>query len=266
MAIQRSLPPRLAMLLAGLLPLAGVSQTNALGQQLRIETHVYSGNDAKPVSHTVTLFDSNKVYDFVDQPPQVAIFRPPNSLHAGHFVLLDLKTKQRTEISTEQIEGLMKKVTRWATQQDDPLLKFSAKPSFKKSFDEETGMLSLTSSIWNYNVATVPAEDATTLARYREFTDWYTRLNSMMHGAPPPGARLQLNAALQKHGVVPVEIHREVDSTTLRATHLFSWRLSREDRARIEEACAQLANFKKVGNEKFIASRMGKDLVRGQSR
>jgi len=261
---QRSLPLVALMVLASLaLSLAPV---DAIGQQLRIETHVYSGHDAEPVSHTVTLFDSNTVYDFVDQPPQVAIFRPPNSSRPGQFVLLDLKTKQRTEISTKKIEGLMKKVTGWAAEQDDPLLKFSAKPKFEQSFDKETGMLSLTSPVWNYNVATVPAEDAKTLARYREFTDWYTRLNSMMHGTPPPGARLALNAAMVKHGVVPVEIHREVDSTTLRATHLFSWRLSRKDRARVEEARNQLGSFKKVANEQFIASRSGKKLVRGQSR
>ncbi len=65
---------------------------------------------------------------------------------------------------------------------------------------------------------------------------------------PPPGARLKLNAALAAHGVVPVEIRRKVESeaTTLRATHLFTWRLSREDRMRIDEAQSHLANFKKA--------------------
>jgi hypothetical protein len=49
---------------------------------------------------------------------------------------------------------------------------------------------------------------------------------------------------------------------------LFSWRLSREDRARLDEAQAFLANFKKVDNAKFITARAEKDkaLFRGQSR
>jgi len=246
----------------GLLPLV------ADAQELRIETDVYAGEQDEPISHTVTLFESGVVYDFIEQPAQVAVFRPPTSSRPGQFILLDLEAKQRTEVSTDRITGLMKKLKRWAAEQDDPLLKFSAKPEFKETFDVDTGALSLSSDIWNYKVATVPAEDAAALARYREFTDWYTRLNAMMHGAPPPGPRLKLNEALQQHGVVPVEIHRSVDphTTQLRATHLFSWRLSREDRVRLDEVRRYLANFKKVDNEAFLAARAEENVVRGQSR
>jgi len=240
----------------------------ASAEQLRIETHVYSGDNAEPISHAVTLFESNAVYDFVDQPAQVAIFRPPTSSHPGQFILLDVANKTRTELSTKRIAGLIEKLTDWAAEQDEPLLKFSANPEFEKTFDEQTGMLSLSNPLWSYRVATVPAENTVALARYREFADWYTRLNTMISGSPPPGARLKLNEAFEQHGVVPVEIHREIDAptTALRATHLFSWRLSRADRARIESARRQLASFEKIENEKFIASRSEKNLVRGQSR
>ncbi len=238
-----------------------------LASELRIETDVYIGDESEPISHTVTLFDAGTVYDFVEKPAQIAVFRPSTSSRPGQFILLDLQSKQRTEVSTKKIAGLMKKLTRWASEQEDSLLKFSAKPVFETTFDEESGELNLTSETWSYKVATVTAEDRQTLARYREFTDWYTRLNTMMHGSPPPGPRLKLNAALQEHGVVPVEIHRTVASQTeeVRATHLFSWRLSREDRARLEEARRHLANFEKVDNEQFLAVRVGKEVFRGQS-
>ncbi len=236
--------------------------------ELRIETDVYSGDAEESISHTVTLFDSGTVYDFVDKTQQVAVFRLPTSSRPGQFILLDLKSKRRTEVSTEKIEGLMDKLSKWALQQEDPMLKFSAQPEFEEKFEEGTGQLTLDSSQWKYTVATVPAEDAQTLGHYRQFMDWYTRLNVMMHSSPPPGPRLALNAALEKHGVVPVEIRRTVDSnsTTLRATHLFSWRLSREDRAQVEEVRDYLASFEKVGNKDFLASRMGRDVVRGQSK
>ena len=245
----------------------GVVHT-AWGEQLRIETDVYVGDDTEPVSHTVTLFDRATVYDFVDQPAQVAVFRPPSPSRPGEFILLNPVTKERTDISTNRIAALMKKLTRWAAEQEDPLLKFSAEPEFKETFDEQSGTLRLSSESWQYKVATVPAESAEMLARYREFTDWYTRLNTMMHGAPPPGPRLKLNASLQAHGVVPVEIHRTVDSqsTALRATHLFSWRLSRADRQRLDDVHTHLASFKKVENEAFLANRAGEAVVRGQSR
>lgn len=238
-------------------------------QELRIETEVFGEEkEEKPLSHTVTLFDKNTVYDFVDEPEQIAIFRAPKPGSGGQFILLDVGSARRTEVSTDRIAGLMDKLSKWAAEQQDPLLKFSATPKFKESFDRETGMLTLTSDLWDYTVATVPSEDAQTLARYREFTDWYTRLNTMMHSTPPPGPRLELNSSLEKHGVVPVEIRRTLKSndSTLRATHLFTWRLSREDRVRLDEARKYLASFKKVGNEEFIAAKAEHaDVVRGQS-
>ena len=236
--------------------------------ELRIETDVYSGDAEESISHTITLFDSGTVYDFVDESQQVAIFRLPTSTHPGQFILLDLKTKRRTEVTTDKIEALIGKLSKWAKKQEDALLKFSANPDFEETFEAGTGQLTLDNPLWNYTVATVPAEDEQTLGQYRQFMDWYTRLNVMMHSSPPPGPRLALNAALEKHGVMPVEIHRTVDSssTTLRATHLFSWRLSREDRAQVEEVRKHLANFEKVGNRDFLASRMSKDVVRGQSK
>jgi len=250
------------------LPLIFVANDVACSEGLRIETDVYVGDETEPVSHNVTLFDAGTVYDFAEDPEEVAIFRPPTSTHPGRFILLDLQTKQRTEVSTKRIAGLMKKLVRWAAEQDDPLLKFSADPTFEEQFDEETGALSLESKAWQYKVATVPTENAAMLARYREFTDWYTRLNTMMNGNPPPGPRLELNAALQTHSVVPVEIHRKIDSQSaeVRATHLFTWRLSREDRARLDQARRYLTSFEKVNNEKYLASRASEEVVRGQSK
>ena len=244
------------------------SLLTARAQELRIETDVYSGASDESLSHTVTLFDAGTVYDFVDDRQQVAVFRPPTSSRAGQFILLDLQSQRRTEVSTDKIEGLMDKLSKWALEQEDEMLQFSAKPDFEETFEAGSGQLTLDSPRWNYTVATVPAEDSKTLSQYRQFVDWYTRLNVMMHGAPPPGPRLALNAAFERHGVVPVEIRRKVpsQSETLRATHLFSWRLSREDRSQVEKVRKHLASFEKVDNKDFLASRNGKDVVRGQSK
>jgi len=236
------------------------------GQELRIETDVYAGDSDQPLNHTVTLFDAGTVYDFVDESQQISVFRPPTSTRPGQFILLDLTNRRRTEVTTDKIAALMDKLSDWAKKQEDPLLKFSAEPEFDELFEAETGQLTLDNSQWNYTVATVPAEDIEAVSQYRLFVDWYTRLNVMMHGSPPPGPRLALNAALEKHGVVPVEIRRTVDSKPLRATHLFSWRLSREDRAQVEEVRKHLANFEKVDNKVFLADRAGEAIVRGQSK
>lgn len=236
-------------------------------QQLRVETQVFSGEETEPASHNVTLFDGNTVYDFDDDSGQVTVFRGPNASHPGSFILLNLKSQSRTEVSTERIAGLMKKLSRWAGEQEDELLKFSAEPKFEEAFDAESGVLTLANPLWNYTVATIPAEKDETIARYREFTDWYTQLSTMLDNSLPPGARLKLNSALAEHNVVPVEIRRTVksESSALRSTHLFTWRLSREDRERIDQTQSYLASFKKVGNEEFLAKKSDKDVVRGQS-
>ncbi len=258
--------PQSLLKFAVLLSLCFVTSLQA--GELRIETDVFSHDEEESISHTVTLFDAGTVYDFVDDTQQIAVFRLPTSTHPGQFILLDLKVKRRTEVTTDKIKALMDKLTKWAMKQEDAMLKFSAQPEFDETFEAGTGQLTLDNPQWNYTVATVPAEDDQTLSQYRQFMDWYTRLNVMMHSSPPPGPRLALNAALEKHGVVPVEIRRTVDSnsTGLRATHLFSWRLSREDRAQIDEVRKHLASFEKVGNKDFLASRIGKDVVRGQSK
>lgn len=253
--------------LASLAMWAGASQVTA--QEFRIETEIYVGEQTEPVSHTVTLFEKGAVYEFMDNPQQVIVYRQGGEGRTGQFILLDTVRERRTDVEVDRVEKLMHKMTEWASSHKDPLLKFAAKPTFEESFDVESGSLTLAHKEWTYRAATIKATDAASLTRYREFTDRYAELSAMMFNSPPPGPRLALNAALAKHGVVPVEIQRSLggdEKNAVRATHLFSWRLSREDRTRLDDAQAHLANYKKVDNEQFIASRLGKDVVRGQSK
>jgi hypothetical protein len=245
--------------------------TPATSQEFRIETDVYVDEAAEATSHTVTLFEKSAVYEFVDSPRQIIVYRPGAESAAGQFILLDPESQRRTVVEVDRVTKLMEKLTKWASEHKDPLLKFAAHPQFEETFDAEHGSLTLANPEWSYRVATIPAEDEAALARYREFTDRYAELSTMMYNSPPPGPRLALNAALAKHRVVPVEIHRTIggeNKNPVRAAHLFSWRLSREDRNRIDEAQTFLANFKKVDNEQFLAARgeKGKTVIRGQSK
>ena len=104
------------------------------------------GDEPEPISHTVTIFAAGVVYDFVDgdsvdEPSRIAVFRHSTSSRPGQFILLNPAEKRRTEISTERIEKLMAKLTGWAAEQEDKLLKFCADPEFEEAFDEETGRL-----------------------------------------------------------------------------------------------------------------------------
>jgi hypothetical protein len=238
------------------------------GQEFRIETDVYVGEESEPVSHTVTLFEKSAVYEFVSKPEQTIVYRKTAEDRGAQFILLDPETQRRTHIDVERVAALMKKLAQWAGEQKDPMLKFSARPQFEETFDADSGALTMANPEWTYRVATVPAAPAE-LARYRDFTDRYAELTTMLYGSPPPGPRLALNAALANHGVAPVEIRRTIggdEKNEVRAVHFFSWRLSRDDRARLDEAYKQLASFEKVENEAFLAARAKQDAVRGQSR
>lgn len=241
----------------------------AVAQEFRIETDVYVGDDEKSTSHTVTLFEKAAVYEFIDEPEQVIIYRQGTDGAPSRFIVLDAGLQRRTEIDADRVTKLMAKLAKWASEHKDPVLKFAAKPEFKETFDAETGSLKLANPVWTYSAATVAAEDPQALVRYREFTDRYVELTSMIFNTPlPPGPRQELNAALAAHKVVPVEIRRTIggdEKNEVRAVHTFSWRLSREDRTRLDEAQKQLASFVKVDNEAFLAARRKQDAVRGQS-
>ena len=226
----------------------------AAGENFRIETKIFVGDAEEPASQTTTLFQGGVVYDFLAEPEQIAVFRKPGGGKPGRFILLDPQRRVRTELSTDQLAGAMNKLRNWAARQRDPLLKFAANPQFEESFDRTTGQLLLASHEESYTIKTEPADAPDALAEYREFLDWYTRLNALLAAGPPPEPRLQVNAALARYQIVPVtvELVRAGEKEPLRAEHEFNWLLSKKDLARIDDACASLAAYRPVDNEEFL--------------
>jgi hypothetical protein len=244
-------PPIRSVLVSCML-LCVASTTGAEG--FRIETVVYVGDEEQPASEATTLFLDGVVYDFLTKPEQTAVFRKPAAGKPGRFILLNPRERIRTEFTTEQLTGAMQKLRTWAARQDDPFLQFAADPEFKESFEPESGQLVLASHLESYTVETDRVEHAQALAEYREFLDWYARLNTLLSGGPPPEPRLRLNAALARHEVVPlkVELKRGRENELLRAEHKFTWRLSNADVERIDDVRASLAAYKSVPNEEFM--------------
>ena len=240
------------LLSAILVTLTDVASSQA--EDFRIQTKIYVGDAEQPVSETTTLFLDGVVYDFLETPEQIAVFKKPSAGKPGRFILLDPVHRTRTEFTTDQVDGAITKLRSWAARQSDPFLEFAANPTFEESFDSKSGQLVLASHFENYTVATSPAEHQQSLAEYREFLDWYAQLNTLLSAGPPPEPRLRLNAALAKHGVVPtkVELSRAGESEPMRAEHEFTWRLSREDVERIDDVRASLAAYRSVPNEAYL--------------
>ena len=222
-------------------------------ENFRIETRIFVGDDQEPVSEAVTLFHDGIVYDFLVAPRQVAVFRKPATGRVGRFILLDPEQKLRTELESDRMAGALDKIRKWAARQSDPVLKFAAEPAFEESFEAETGKLVLASYEQTYRLETTVPDKPAAMDEYREFLDWYARLNAMRNRLPPQ-PRLEVNAALAKYGVVPVsvELTQAGQRSTLRAEHEFTWRLSREDQARIEEVRQWMTSYTSVSNEEFL--------------
>lgn len=240
------------LLLAGVL----LGGSSVFAADFRIETKVFMADELVPLSQNTTLFHQGVIYDFAESPKRVAIFRHAGPATGGQFLLLDPQRNLRTEIPTSRIDTALNKLQTWASQQRHPLLKFAAQPEFEELYDEETGLLTLTATQMTYSVATTPIEDPAATRDLQNYLDWYAKLNCLLSPSMPPMPRLELNKSLARRKLAPTEVTLVLAGDTenkLRAEHLITWRLSKDDRARIALVADQLIEFQEVSNEVFQA-------------
>lgn len=237
---------------------AGAVSAPARAEDFRVETDVFVGNQKKPVAQSLTLFASGLIYDFpLAGSEEVTVFDPVR----GRFVLLDPPRKVKTTLAGQDILQFTAALKAHA-QEAKGAVAFAAQPQFERSVDEQTGWLTLSSSILTYRAKGQLPKHASIVETYRQFADWYARLNATRPGGLPPFARMELNQALAGRGWVPEEVELTVASTTpvvgknlvLRSRHHFNWLLSSTDRQRIEDAGTQLVTFQAVSFQDYRAA------------
>lgn len=255
--------PRLTPVLLILLFLHG-GATRLDAADFRIETRVFAADEEEPVSESVTLFSGGAAYDFRDADHRVTIFRPGAPDKPGRFVLLDTQGKRRTEIGGHRVAIAMTKLRRWASIQKDPFLRFTGDPKFEESFDSTTGEMRLTSEQLSYRLVTMPVANAEAMRELSAFLDAFAQLHTLLEAGLPPAPRLLVNEALSRYQVAPLEVELYSgpieEEPDLRAEHLITWILSKQDRNRIESAAMQLTEFAEVENAAFgkFADRVAK--------
>lgn len=234
--------------------LLAVATAPAWGVDFRIETKVYRGDEELPITQTTTLFQNGVIYDFVEATGRVAIYRHQQGDTPGRFLLIDPARSVKTEFTVDRLDSAIATLRTWSRTQRDPLLKFAADPEFDQLYDEESGVLTLESDPMTYRLATVPVERSEAWRDLRNYFDGFAKLNCILASSMPPMPRLAVNDALEKRNVVPVEVNLEIDGDEdqqLRAEHLFTWMLSKNDRARITLVGEQVVNFRDVSNKEF---------------
>jgi hypothetical protein len=235
--------------------IAAALQARASGDDFRIESKIYVGNQTEPWSESLTLFRGGQVYDFLSKPNETTVFNRPRGL----VILLDPARKVRTEIRGDRLTAFSDELKLWAAKQTDPLLKFAADPRFEQSLDPN-GELLFNSPFINYRVGTTKANTEAVAQQYLDFSDSYARLNALTNpGSVPPFPRLAINAVLFKQQLIPEKVQMTMPArqrfggkTTLRSEHSVAWRLLESDLSKISEADEQLVTFTPVPLEQYM--------------
>jgi hypothetical protein len=236
--------------------------SNLPAQDFRVDTDVFVGEEKEPIAETQTIFSGGRVYDFLlGNAPEITIFDPGH----GRFTLLDPGRKLQCTIANQELLEYVLELNKAAIAQKVPLFVAAADPQFEVK-SEATGegqaawtKVTLESKLITYTATGKEPAQATTADSFKQFADWYARLNAVRGGGGlPPGARLALNRELAERRLLPDEIVRVTNQPGLRgkklevrSRHLFNWILSVADRQKIEQAGDHLANFQAVSFSEY---------------
>jgi hypothetical protein len=236
--------------LGGLSAAATAEGTATAEEMFRVENKVFIGAAKEPQVRSTTIFYQGVVYDYLEDPAEVTVFDKAR----GRFVLLDPQRRIKTELTTARVEDFSERLRQWAHEQSDPLLNFHADPHFSETVDEATGELVFDSPRVVYRVSAVEAGSEAVASRYREFSDWYGRLNTMLNpGARPPFPRMLVSRSLEQREQIPRAVEltlrpRDILSRPIsaRSEHLLIRRLLESDRNRMAETDRFMAMFEAV--------------------
>ncbi len=179
----------------------------------------------------------------------------------GRFILLDPGRRVRSELTAQEVLGLTENLRQWAGTQTDGFLKFLGSPKFDEQFDERKGELLFESPWLSYRVTAVDAESDAIAQQYREFCDWFARLNTRLNpGYKLALARLVINEALYHRRQVPQEVTLTVQpkrgltlqKAVMRSQHQFVRRLVESDRDRVAQTGQFMAIFQPVEFDEYV--------------
>lgn len=226
----------------------------AKGQEMRIETEVFSGNSNQPIFENITLFSGSSVFDFSQTGPEkVTVYDRAR----GKFILLDVDNETKVVLDEKTVDRYVELLkSRKQLADKEPFL---FDPEFKESYDDASNELTLSSDEMTYRIKGTPAKAEQAFQAYVEFANWYSKLSATDPRQMPPFPRLEANKAISRHQLIPREVERiyrprhNVFGKTIRAKtkHYVIWKLSRKDRQRMDEALDHITSFREVSLAEF---------------
>ena len=233
----------------------------ALGEDFRVDNAVYTGDQKEPTSRSVTIFHQGVVYDSMQAPAETVVF----DTAAKKFVLLNMTNQTRAERTTADVAAFVdrfeQRLRSMIAKNPDPLIEFLADPKFRDQYDEPSGELTLSSPLVTYRLVLLTKESETAVGQYREFSDWYVRLNTLLTpGALPPFGRLAVNAQIADRKAIASQVVLTMSSPksgrrrTIRSTHEVVHRLAQVDLDRVAQIRKSMGDFKPVDFEQYRKS------------
>lgn len=209
-----------------------------------VVTHLFSSTEEEPVGENTTIFREGNVYDLPAFGDQITFFDNENK----QFILLDTARKTWTRVSSEYLIQYGTWLKEKASNSDDPLLRFCVAPQFEVRSEKEGTLWYFEHPLLTYRVDATPFDDPEVARQYREFSDWYARLNAMLRPqALPPFPRLIVNQQLAQKDLIPRSVGLRISPSSrtgkeplvIRSVHRVRSGLSSQDRQRLAwiESC-----------------------------
>lgn len=231
---------------AVLLPLLGSVRAEDMTVYTTVSRLGSRTDDTRIVSRSLTLFHAGKVYDYIEEAGEVVVLEPVHS----RFVILNgdylaarvefAELQQLLQVARYEAERYLHELSVKTDRRSRNLaavLESQLQPRFRHEYEPTLERLKLVSPALDYEVkaARLPSTELT--EQYLTYADWASRLNYVLHPSSMyPAPRLDLNARLREHGVVPttVEVRSRGEAPLrLRAEHRFSFKLLEPDRSLI---------------------------------
>ena len=94
----------------------------ASGQEFRMDTEVFVGDEKTPAVETLTIFVDGRVYDFLLSQQEITIFDPSRA----QFVLLDEARRVKATVFTQDLMAFALELESHAVKEKHALLAFAA--------------------------------------------------------------------------------------------------------------------------------------------
>jgi hypothetical protein len=215
-------------------------------------TSVAVAEEGQPILSNLTIFHEHLIYDFpLDASQQASAF----DRRREHFTLLDGRLRIQCQLSGQELMELSAAVALRDARRAHGPERPAAEPSFRVEYDAQSLRVQLEAETRDEKVTYVVVgqqpDKPWAVEAYRQFADWFARLNVTRDGRSPL-TRLRLNELLCDHGLLPRTVSRRAaGQPTYVGQHQFDWALRPDDLERIGDVRQWADAFPRVSLVEF---------------